>query len=96
MKVIIPTVGSGTRLRPHTFTSPKTLLHVAGCPIFDYLLELLNEIPDLSGLIFIVGDNGTQIREYVDRHYNLPRFIGASGIVEMDGEFITCLINKPC
>ena len=72
MKVIIPTAGSGTRLRPHTFTSPKTLLHVAGRPILDYLLEPLLDLPDLSELIFIVGDNGEQIREYVEAHYNLP------------------------
>ena len=72
MKVIIPTAGSGTRLRPHTFTSPKTLIHVAGRPILDYLLEPLVELPDLSELIFIVGDKGEQIREYVKRYYNLP------------------------
>ncbi len=72
MKVIIPTAGSGTRLRPHTFTSPKTLIHVAGLPILDYLLEPLAKIPDLSELIFIVGDNGEQIREYVETYYNLP------------------------
>ena len=72
MKVIIPTAGSGTRLRPHTFTSPKTLIHVAGRPILDYLLEPLLQLPDLSELIFIVGDNGEQIREYVETHYSLP------------------------
>ena len=72
MKVIIPTAGSGTRLRPHTFTSPKTLLHVAGRPILDYLLEPLLDLPNLSELIFIVGDKGEQIREYVEAHYNLP------------------------
>ena len=72
MKVIIPTAGSGTRLRPHTFTSPKTLLHVAGRPILDYLLEPLLDLPNLSELIFIVGAKGEQIREYVEAHYNLP------------------------
>ena len=152
MKVIIPTAGSGTRLRPHTFASPKTLIHVAGRPILDYLLEPLLGLPDLSELIIIVGDNGGQIREYVDRHYDLPvtciwqnepkglghaislakecdngepllillgdkifefgyqkivqdpyTVIGvkrvenpqAVGIVEIDGEFITRLIEKP-
>ena len=63
MKVIIPTAGSSTRLRPHTFAIPKTLIQVAGHPILDYLLQPLVEIPDLSELIFIVG-NG-QIREGV-------------------------------
>ena len=72
MKVIIPTAGSGTRLRPHTITSPKTLIHAAGRPILDYLLEPLLELPDLSELIFIVGNNGEQIREYVETYYNLP------------------------
>ena len=72
MKVIIPTAGSGARLRPHTFTVPKSLLHIAGRPLLDYLLESLAEIPDLSELIVIIGDNGEQIREYVKRHYNLP------------------------
>ena len=72
MKVIIPTAGSGTRLRPHTITSPKTLIHVAGRPILDYLLEPLLELPDLSELIFIIGNNGEQIREHVETYYNLP------------------------
>ena len=72
MKVIIPTAGSGARLRPHTFSSPKTLIHVAGRPILDHLLEPLLTLPDLSELIFIVADNGGQIREYVETHYNLP------------------------
>ena len=152
MKVIIPTAGSGTRLRPHTFTSPKTLIHVAGHPILAHLLEPLLQLPDLSELIFIVGDKGEQIHEYVDTHYNLPatylwqneqkglghaislakehdngepvlillgdkifeggyqKFVRnpytvigvkivdnpqGAGIVEMDGEFITRLIEKP-
>ena len=72
MKVIIPIAGSGTRLRPHTFTYPKTLLHVAGRPVLDYLLEPLLQLPNLSELILIVGDKGEQIREYIDGHYNLP------------------------
>ena len=72
MKVIIPTAGSGIRLRPHTFASPKTLIHIAGRPILDYLLEPLVELPDLSELIFIVGEHGEQIRKYVETHYDLP------------------------
>ena len=72
MKVIIPTAGNGTRLRPHTFTSPKTLIHVAGRPILYYLLEPLVALPGLSELIFIVGDKGEQIREYVETYWDLP------------------------
>ena len=72
MKIIIPTAGNGTRLRPHTFASPKTLIHVAGRPILDYLLEPLVELPDHSELIFIVGDKGERIREYVETYWDLP------------------------
>ena len=64
--------GSGTRLRPHTFAFPKALLHVAGRPVLDYLLEPLLQFPDLSELIFIVGNKGEQIREHIDRYYDLP------------------------
>lgn len=72
MKVIIPAAGTGTRLRPHTYTSPKTLLHVAGRSILAHLLDLLIQIPNLSELIFIVGNLGNQIREYVTANYDLP------------------------
>ena len=72
MKVIIPTAGDGTRLRPHTFALPKTMIQVAGRPVLDYLLEPLLELPDLSELIFIVGGKRNQIREYVETTYELP------------------------
>ena len=40
--------------------------------ILDYLLEPLADLPDLSELIFIIGDKGEQLREYVESRYNLP------------------------
>ena len=43
-----------------------------GRPILDYLLEPLLELSDLSELIFIIGDHGEQIREYVETYYSLP------------------------
>ena len=33
MRAIVPVAGIGTRLRPHTHTAPKVLLHVAGKPL---------------------------------------------------------------
>ena len=72
MKAIIPVAGIGTRLRPHTYATAKTLIHVAGHPILDHILNPLVELPSLSELIFIVGDSGNQIREYVEANYNLP------------------------
>jgi glucose-1-phosphate thymidylyltransferase len=65
---VIPVAGAGTRLRPHTHTQPKVLLHVAGKPILAHILD------DLPGLgirraVLIVGYMGDQVREYVGSHY---------------------------
>ena len=72
MKVIIPAAGMGTRLRPHTYTTPKTLVHVAGRPILAHIVESIIHVDTLSELIFIVGESGDQIREYVVANYDLP------------------------
>jgi glucose-1-phosphate thymidylyltransferase len=65
---IIPVAGVGTRLRPHTHTQPKVLLHVAGKPI---LAHILDELPGLGirHAVLIVGYMGELIREYVDARY---------------------------
>jgi len=39
MNIIIPMAGRGSRLRPHTLTTPKPLLPVAGLPIVERLVE---------------------------------------------------------
>lgn len=39
MRLIIPMAGMGKRLRPHTLTTPKPLLPVAGKPIVQWLIE---------------------------------------------------------
>jgi len=68
MKVIIPMAGSGTRLRPHTYTTPKALVYVAGRPVLEYILDELNSI-DFSELLLIVGDNKEQIRSYMQKNH---------------------------
>ena len=54
---IIPVAGVGTRLRPHTYTLPKVLLHVAGKPI---LAHILDDLPALgiTEAVLIVGYMG--------------------------------------
>jgi glucose-1-phosphate thymidylyltransferase len=65
---IIPVAGVGTRLRPHTHTLPKVLLHVAGKPI---LAHILDDLPGLgiSEAVLIVGYMGDAVREYVSANY---------------------------
>jgi glucose-1-phosphate thymidylyltransferase len=65
---IVPVAGVGTRLRPHTHTLPKVLLHVAGKPILAHILD------DLPGLgiheaVLVVGYMGELIQRYVAEHY---------------------------
>ena len=39
MNLIIPMAGMGKRMRPHTLTTPKPLLKVAGKSIVHWLIE---------------------------------------------------------
>ncbi len=69
MKVIIPLAGFGTRLRPHTYSRPKPLIHVAGKPVLGHLLDRLRGLP-IDEYLFIVGYLGNQIEDYVRENYN--------------------------
>ena len=39
MRIIVPMAGMGKRMRPHTLTTPKPLIPVAGKPIVQRLVE---------------------------------------------------------
>lgn len=71
MKVIIPVAGLGTRLRPHTYSKPKPLVHVAGKPVLGHVIDFLRPL-NIEELIFITGYLGEQIEEYVRAHYDYP------------------------
>jgi len=68
MKVIIPVAGIGTRLRPHTYSVPKVLLHVAGKPILGHILDIVERLK-IDQVVLIVGFLGDQIVEYVKKNY---------------------------
>jgi len=70
MKAIIPVAGEGTRLRPHTHTTPKVLINVAGKPILGHILESLVEV-GVDEIVLIVGYRGDQVTEYVTGHFDL-------------------------
>jgi glucose-1-phosphate thymidylyltransferase len=69
MKAIIPVAGEGTRLRPHTHTTPKVLVYVAGKPILGHILDSLLGV-GVDELVLIVGDRGEKIIDYVTHEYN--------------------------
>ncbi len=69
MKVIIPVAGIGARLRPHTHTDPKALLHVAGKPILGHILDRIEGLK-ISEAIFVIGFMGEDIKRYVRMNYD--------------------------
>lgn len=58
MNLIIPMAGKGKRLRPHTLTTPKPLIPIAGKPIVQRLVEDISKVtPEkIKNIGFIVGD----------------------------------------
>ena len=69
MRVVIPVAGAGTRLRPHTHSLPKPLLHVAGRPILAYLLDPVVEL-EPEEVIFVTGYRAEQLEAYVRENYS--------------------------
>ena len=61
---VVPVAGFGSRLRPHTHTRPKPLLHVAGQPIIGHILDQLVPL-GLERIVLIVGYMGDLIVDYV-------------------------------
>jgi glucose-1-phosphate thymidylyltransferase len=69
VKVIVPVAGFGTRLRPHTYSTPKPLLPVAGKPILAHVLEPVLPLHPAE-VIFVVGYKGEMIEQWVRQTYD--------------------------
>jgi glucose-1-phosphate thymidylyltransferase len=70
MRVVIPVAGSGTRLRPHTYSQPKPLLEVGGKPIIAHLLDPIVKLQP-EEIIFVIGYMGERIQQYVRANYRV-------------------------
>jgi len=68
MKAIIPVAGTGTKLRPHTYTQPKALIPLAGKNILSIIIDQLHEA-GINDFVFIVGYLGEKIQDYVKTKY---------------------------
>ncbi len=64
MKALVLAGGSGTRLRPITYTRAKQLVPVANKPILFYGLETI-AAAGISDVGIVIGDTGAEIREAV-------------------------------
>ena len=63
---VVPVAGSGSRLRPHTHTRPKPLLHVAGQPIIGHILDQL-ALAGIRRVVLVVGYMGELIADYAQQ-----------------------------
>ncbi|NDG46973.1 MAG: nucleotidyltransferase, partial [Flavobacteriia bacterium] len=44
MKIIVPMAGRGSRLRPHSLSTPKPLIPIAGSPIVHQLVKEIAKV----------------------------------------------------
>lgn len=95
MKAVIPLAGKGTRLRPHTYLTPKPLLRVGGKPVMSYILDDLQEM-GIEEIVFIIGYLGDVVKEYMAAEYPgiRPEYVvqevqdGTAGAVKLAEPFI--------
>jgi glucose-1-phosphate thymidylyltransferase len=95
VKVVIPLAGKGTRLRPHTYITPKPLLPVGGKPVMSYILDDLKSL-GVEEIVFITGYLKESIESYVGREYpgfrshfvEQPVQNGTAGAVQLAEPFI--------
>lgn len=72
--------GRGSRLRPHTLTVPKPLVHVAGKPIVHRLVEDIADMCEekIEEISFIIGDFGQEAEEEL---LQVANKLGAKGSI---------------
>jgi bifunctional UDP-N-acetylglucosamine pyrophosphorylase/glucosamine-1-phosphate N-acetyltransferase len=72
MDAIILAAGLGTRLRPHTLTTPKPLLPIRGRPILDWTLGALP--PAVDRVLVVVNYLAEQIEAYLGKQTHFVRW----------------------
>lgn len=85
MNIIVPMAGMGKRMRPHTLTTPKPLLPIAGKSIVQRLVENLAEISDepIEKIGFVTGRFG---KETEDSLMQIAKDAGAEGSIHYQDE----------
>lgn len=80
MKIIVPMAGMGKRMRPHTLTTPKPLLPIAGKPIVQRLVEDIAKVCNqkVEEIAFVIGNFGKETEENLK---NIAASLGAKGSI---------------
>ena len=78
MNIIIPMAGRGSRLRPHTLTTPKPLIVFAGKSIVQRLVEDIVRVcnEEINEIAFIIGDFGKEVEQNL---IDIANGLGAEG-----------------
>ncbi len=86
MNIIIPMAGMGKRMRPHTLTTPKPLIPIAGKPIVHRLVEDIAKVCNTSidKIGFIIGRNfGAAVEKTL---LSIAEEVGAQGQIYYQDE----------
>jgi glucose-1-phosphate thymidylyltransferase len=80
MKIIVPMAGRGSRLRPHTLTTPKPLVPVGGKPIVHRLVEDIAACcsQKIEEIGFVIGDFGAEVEAEL---IEVAERLGAKGTI---------------
>ncbi|MCS6917297.1 MAG: sugar phosphate nucleotidyltransferase [Chitinophagales bacterium] len=80
MRLIVPMAGQGKRMRPHTLTTPKPLIPVAGKPIVRHLVEYVaRQVSEpIEHIAYVVGDFGKETEQELLR---IARGVGATASI---------------
>ncbi len=85
MKIIVPMAGMGKRMRPHTLTTPKPLIPIAGKPIVQRLVEDIAHAcsEKVDEVAFIIGRFGKTTEENLKK---IATDLGAKGTIYYQDE----------
>ncbi|TDQ28708.1 sugar phosphate nucleotidyltransferase [Tenacibaculum caenipelagi] len=89
MKIIVPMAGIGSRLRPHTLTTPKPLTVIAGKPIVQRLVEDITSVVNqpIEEIAFIIGPAAKGFpADTEDKLIKIAENLGAKGSVYVQEE----------
>jgi glucose-1-phosphate thymidylyltransferase len=85
MKIIVPMAGLGKRMRPHTLTTAKPLIPVAGKPIVQHLMEDISAMCNekVDEIAYITGRFGEKVEEKL---IQVAESLGAKGTIYYQDE----------
>ena len=80
MRIIVPMAGMGNRMRPHTLTTPKPLVPVAGKPIVQHLVEDIIRMCNqkVEEIAYVVGRFGEEAEKNLVK---IAESLGAKGTI---------------